>query len=104
MLNFEKQNRNGKGVKSFYFNKNGSNGKYLAGIIKVELPYETLDGILKPEYLPAEPAGGTGELTIRSEAGECHRIPITIEREISGEKQIADILTAKKRLEDWIAE
>ena len=29
---------------------------------------------------------------------------ITIEREISGEKQIADILTAKKRLEDWIAE
>ena len=35
-VDFEKQNRNGKGVKSFYFNKNGSNGKYLAGIIKVE--------------------------------------------------------------------
>ena len=29
---FEKQNRNGKGVKSFYFNKSGSNGKYLAGL------------------------------------------------------------------------
>ncbi len=29
---FEKQNRNGKGVKSFYFNKNGSNGRYLAGL------------------------------------------------------------------------
>jgi hypothetical protein len=29
---------------------------------------------------------------------------ITIEREISGEKQIADILTAKKRLEYWTAE
>ena len=56
-------------------------GPYAAGIIKVELPYETLDGILKPEYLPAEPAGGTGGLTIRTEAGECHRIPITIERE-----------------------
>jgi len=35
-VDFEKQNRNGKGVKSFYFNKNGSNGKYLAGIVKVE--------------------------------------------------------------------
>ncbi len=35
-VDFEKQNRNGKGVKSFYFNKNGANGKYLAGIVKVE--------------------------------------------------------------------
>ena len=35
-VDFEKQNRNGKGVKSFYFNKNGSNGKYLAGVVKVE--------------------------------------------------------------------
>jgi len=35
-VDFEKQNRNGKGVKSFYFNKNGSNGKYLAGIVKVD--------------------------------------------------------------------
>ena len=35
-VDFEKQNRNGKGVKSFNFNKNGSNGKYLAGVVKVE--------------------------------------------------------------------
>ena len=35
-VDFEKQNRNGKGVKSFYFNKNGSNGRYLAGVVKVE--------------------------------------------------------------------
>jgi DNA gyrase subunit A len=35
-MDFEKQNRNGKGVKSFYFNKNGSNGRCLAGIVKVE--------------------------------------------------------------------
>ena len=35
-VDFERQNRNGKGVKSFYFNKNGSNGKYLAGVVKVE--------------------------------------------------------------------
>lgn len=33
-VDFERQNRNGKGVKSFYFNKNGSNGRYLAGIAK----------------------------------------------------------------------
>ena len=31
-LDFERQNRNGKGVKSFYFNKNGSNGRYVAGL------------------------------------------------------------------------
>ncbi|MGN0793682.1 MAG: DNA gyrase subunit A [Aristaeellaceae bacterium] len=35
-LDFERQNRNGKGVKSFYFNKNGSNGRYLAGVVKVD--------------------------------------------------------------------
>ncbi len=35
-VDFEKQNRNGKGVKSFYFNKNGSNGRYLAGAVKCE--------------------------------------------------------------------
>ncbi len=35
-VDFERQNRNGKGVKSFYFNKNGSNGKYIAGVAKVE--------------------------------------------------------------------
>ena len=35
-VDFERQNRNGKGVKSFYFNKNGSNGKYIAGVVKVE--------------------------------------------------------------------
>ena len=31
-------------------------GPYAAGIIKVELPYDILDGILNPEYLPPEPA------------------------------------------------
>ncbi len=35
-VDFEKQNRNGKGVKSFNFNKNGANGKYLAGVVKTE--------------------------------------------------------------------
>ena len=31
-MDFERQNRNGKGVKSFYFNKNGSNGRYIAAL------------------------------------------------------------------------
>ena len=35
-VDFERQNRNGKGLKSFYFNKNGSNGRYIAGVVKVE--------------------------------------------------------------------
>ncbi len=34
-VDFERQNRNGKGVKSFYFNKNGSNGQCLAGIVRL---------------------------------------------------------------------
>ncbi len=35
-VHFEKQNRNGKGVKSFNFNKNGANGRYLAAVVKVD--------------------------------------------------------------------
>ena len=31
-MDFERQNRNGKGVKCFYFNRNGSNGRYIGGI------------------------------------------------------------------------
>ena len=31
-LDFEPQNRSGKGVRCFYFNKNGSNGRSLAGL------------------------------------------------------------------------
>ncbi len=34
-VDFERQNRNGKGVKSFYFNKNGSNGQCLAGVVRL---------------------------------------------------------------------
>ena len=34
-LDFEPQNRAGKGVRCFYFNRNGSNGRTLAGIAKV---------------------------------------------------------------------
>ncbi|MBP3645275.1 MAG: DNA topoisomerase 4 subunit A [Clostridia bacterium] len=34
-MDFEPQARAGKGVKSFYFNKNGSNGRYLAAVLLV---------------------------------------------------------------------
>ena len=32
-MDFERQNRNGKGVKCFTFNKNGSNGRAIAGLL-----------------------------------------------------------------------
>ena len=43
-IDFESQNRAGKGVRCFYFNKNGSNGRNLAGITKVnrDLPSDLL--------------------------------------------------------------
>lgn len=56
-------------------------GPYAAGIIKVELPYESLDGILLEEYLPAEPDGVPGDLVLRGEWDGYRRIPITIEAE-----------------------
>ena len=39
-LDFETQNRSGKGVRCFYFNKNGSNGRGIAGVVvlKEEVP------------------------------------------------------------------
>ena len=43
-LDFEPQNRAGKGVRCFYFNKNGSNGKCIAAICRIsrELPCDLL--------------------------------------------------------------
>ncbi len=35
-MDFEPQARGGKGVKSFYFNKSGSNGSYIAGVLLVK--------------------------------------------------------------------
>lgn len=56
-------------------------GPYAAGIIKVELPYESLEGILLEEYLPAEPDGIPGDLVLRGEWEGYRRIPITVEAE-----------------------
>lgn len=54
-------------------------GPYAAGIVKVVLPYEKLDGVLLADYFPAEPDGVPGDLVLRGDWEGYHRIPITIE-------------------------
>ncbi|MBE6950773.1 MAG: DUF3298 domain-containing protein [Ruminococcaceae bacterium] len=56
-------------------------GPYAAGIIKAELPYEALSGILLEDYFPAEPDGTPGDLVLRGDWEGYRRIPITIESE-----------------------
>lgn len=56
-------------------------GPYAAGIIKVELPYDALEGILLEEYHPAEPEGTPGDLLLRGDIAGRNAIPITIEPE-----------------------
>ena len=43
-VDFEPQNRAGKGVRCFYFNKNGSNGRAIAGACRIsrDVPYDLL--------------------------------------------------------------
>ena len=54
-------------------------GPYAAGIIKVELPYEELEGILLPAFFPAEPSGEAGDLVLIGERKGHQRIPITLD-------------------------
>lgn len=56
-------------------------GPYAAGIIKVELPYEELDGILLEQFQPIPSTGVPGDLLLRGEWDGYHSIPITIEAE-----------------------
>ena len=70
---------NDKGLVIFY--NQYELGPYAAGIIKVELPYEALDGILLDEFYPAEHEGAAGDLILRGSAEGCNRIPITIEKD-----------------------
>lgn len=53
-------------------------GPYAAGIIKVEVPYADLTGILREEYFPAQPDGTPGDLYLTT-AGEGRTISITID-------------------------
>lgn len=54
---------------------------YAAGIIKVELPYEELNGILREQYFPTDCDGLSGDLVLRSDWEGCSKIPITIEED-----------------------
>ena len=56
-------------------------GPYAAGIIKAELPYADLEGILMEEYFPAPGGGQSGDLCLRWEGEDGHRIPITLGQE-----------------------
>ena len=57
---------------------------YAAGVIKVELPYGDLRGILREAYYPAESGGMTGDLAVQESVGDAGLIPITIDP--SGER------------------
>ena len=56
-------------------------GPYAAGIIKVELPYEALDGVLSEDYFPVSRNGDSGDLMLKGEWEGRHRIPITLDDE-----------------------
>ena len=56
-------------------------GPYAAGIIKVELPYETLDGILLEEFQPVKRDGAFGDLRLVDDSSGGDLIPITIEKD-----------------------
>ena len=56
-------------------------GPYAAGIIKAELPYADLKGIMMEEYFPAPGDGLSGDLCLRWEGEDGHRIPITLGQE-----------------------
>ena len=70
---------NEKGLVIFY--NQYELGPYAAGIIKVELPYSKLNDILLEEYFPTITDGHTGDLGLKSNIGNLHRIPITIQAE-----------------------
>ena len=57
---------------NWYFSENGlviyfncyDIAPYAAGIIKVEIPYEMLEGIVRPTYLPERELGGAGKIVV----------------------------------------
>lgn len=70
---------NDKGLVIFY--NQYELGPYAAGIIKAELPYGALDGILREEYFPIPGNGAPGDLVLRGEWEGYRRIPITLDEE-----------------------
>lgn len=64
-------------------------GPYAAGIIKVELPYGELEGILRREFYPSQSSGTPGNLVLRGDWEGYRKIPITIESE--GERLLVGV-------------
>jgi hypothetical protein len=56
-------------------------GPYAAGIIKTEIPYEALSGILSEPFFPGEYDNLPGDLLLRSGLEGCRGIPVTVETE-----------------------
>ena len=56
-------------------------GPYAAGIIKVELAYEDLEGILLEDYYPVAGDGIPGDLKVIGEGERGSRIPITLDEQ-----------------------
>lgn len=54
-------------------------GPYAAGIIKAEVPYESLNGILREEYFPGNYGTIPGDLLLRGDWDGYRKIPITVE-------------------------
>lgn len=54
-------------------------GPYAAGIIKTQIGYEALEGILREEYFPGENPQIPGNMLLRSDWKGYRRIPITVE-------------------------
>ena len=73
----------------WYLNENGlviffnqyELGPYAAGIIKTEIPYESLDGILQEAYYPGKHPDVFGDLLLRGDWDGYRKIPITVERD-----------------------
>ncbi len=56
-------------------------GPYAAGIIRAEVPYEQLDGILKEGYFPTKGEGHATDLVLKTASGTCKTVSVTIEPE-----------------------
>ena len=54
-------------------------GPYAAGIIKVELPYQRLSGILKGEFFPDMSQDNAGDLVVRDNAEGFRRIDLVLD-------------------------
>ena len=67
-LDFETQNRSGKGVRCFYFNKNGSNGRGIAGVVvlKEEVPATLLVSQLRSPVTKI----GSNEILLQNRSGK----------------------------------